>query len=181
MFGSHTIICEKHLHVWKQMHFWELKITFPSMELSKQTGKAIKASKLDALGFSVLLVGSQIRFPHVPKKKNTRLLALSFGLSLAAGLVYCGQHNGGAEIPKEDNNSHIEIFFTFDWITLLSLDVSFNLMFHCLYLWYRSTSHFDSLHFKFCYQFGHLAVFITQNNRQILKKSQPGRGFMEWH
>lgn len=42
------------------------------MELSKQTGKAIKASKLDALGFSVLLVGSQIRFPHVPKKKKTR-------------------------------------------------------------------------------------------------------------
>lgn len=23
--------------------------------------------------------------------------------------------------------------------------------------------------------------FILQNNWQILKKSQPGRGFMEWH
>ena len=93
------------------MHFWELKKHISLNELSKQTGKAIKASKLDALGFSVLLVGSQIRFPHVPKKKkNTRLLALSFGLSLAAGLVYCGQHNGGAEIPKEDNNSHSRYF-----------------------------------------------------------------------
>ena len=50
--------------------------------------------------------------PRSEKKKNTRLLALSFGLSLAAGLVYCGQHNGGAEIPKEDNNSHIETCIT---------------------------------------------------------------------
>jgi hypothetical protein len=38
-----------------------------------------------------------LRWRHFP-----RLLALSFGLSLAAALVYCGQHNGGAEIPKED-------------------------------------------------------------------------------
>lgn len=36
------------------------------------------------------------------KKLAPELLALSFGLSLAAALVYCGQHNGGAEIPKED-------------------------------------------------------------------------------
>jgi len=36
------------------------------------------------------------------KRLAPELLALSFGLSLAAGLVYCGQHNGGAEIPKED-------------------------------------------------------------------------------
>mmetsp|Transcript_59332 Transcript_59332/g.72575 ORF Transcript_59332/g.72575 Transcript_59332/m.72575 type:complete len:340 (+) Transcript_59332:62-1081(+) len=36
------------------------------------------------------------------KKLAPELAALSFGLSLAAALVYCGQHNGGAEIPKED-------------------------------------------------------------------------------
>jgi len=39
---------------------------------------------------------------RVLKRLAPELLALSFGLSLASALVYCGQHNGGAEIPKED-------------------------------------------------------------------------------
>ena len=34
-----------------------------------------------------------------------RLLSLSLCLSLALALVYCGQHNGGAEIPKQDRAS----------------------------------------------------------------------------
>ena len=81
--------------------------------------------------------------------KKTRLLALSFGLSLAAGLVYCGQHNGGAEIPKEDNNRQLRHLwlFTFNWITLDILRCFLNLMFDYLYWWYRSSSHLDSLHF----------------------------------
>ncbi|CAK9035179.1 Photosystem II repair protein PSB27-H1 [Durusdinium trenchii] len=55
---------------------------------------------------------------RVLKRLAPELLALSFGLSLASALVYCGQHNGGAEIPKEEGHERVLLlqhFGTFDF------------------------------------------------------------------